>query len=217
MGRASAAERWTMWQGTLVFLHTEITVSMAASSMPGGRDSRKVEYRPGSPLGSQLWPGSSASAWNRRTAPVPFIASRASSICNRTEFNSSSIRMTIIYTFIHFMLLKFLFSLLTWSLLTAGNSSTPEWMRKHLKPGTPRLTISFKWGALPGITPPQNLTLTRHWPSAASTLILGDTSYLVIVLHTTQFLTWGFPETWWEEEHSGACPLLWSLLQKLQL
>ena len=213
MGRASAAERWTMWQGTLVFLHTEITVSMAASSMPGGRDSRKVEYRPGSPLGSQLWPGSSASAWNRRTAPVPFIASRASSTCNRIELNSSSIRINDDYRY--FMLFKFLLILFTWSLLTAGNSSTPEWMRKHLKPGTPRLTISFKWGALPGITPPQNLTLTRHWPSAASTLILGI--LLVMRLHTTQLLTWGFQEMWWGEEHSGACLLLWSLLQKPQL
>ena len=30
----------------------------------------------------------------------------------------------------------------TWSRVTAGNSSTPEWMRKHLKPGTPRVTIA---------------------------------------------------------------------------
>ena len=34
--------------------------------------------------------------------------------------------------------------------VTAGNSSTPEWMRKHLKPGTPSSTIRRRCGALPG-------------------------------------------------------------------
>ena len=50
MGRASAAERWTMWQGSPVARHTETTVLMAASSMLGGRDCRNVEYRSGSQL-----------------------------------------------------------------------------------------------------------------------------------------------------------------------
>ena len=50
MGRASAAERCTMWQGTRVARHTETTVLMAASSMLGGRDCRNVEYRSGSQL-----------------------------------------------------------------------------------------------------------------------------------------------------------------------
>ena len=37
-----------------------------------------------------------------------------------------------------------LLKVMTWSLVTAGNSSTPEWMRKHLKPGTPRATIALR-------------------------------------------------------------------------
>ena len=43
LGSASAADRWTMWQGTPVASQQAMTVSMAVTSMDGGRDERKVE------------------------------------------------------------------------------------------------------------------------------------------------------------------------------
>ncbi len=54
--------------------------------------------------------------------------------------------------------------------VTAGNSSTPDGTRKHLKPSTPAATRPLNSETLPGTTPPQNPTSTKHCPSAARRL-----------------------------------------------
>ena len=48
--------------------------------------------------------------------------------------------------------------------VTGGKSGEPESARKHLNPATPARAIGSSSPALPGTTPPQNATSTRHSP-----------------------------------------------------
>src|SRR6476661_1394377 len=60
-----------------------------------------------------------------------------------------------------------------------GNSSTPEWSRKHLKPKTPSSCSGRRSFLLPGMAPPQNPTSTNAWSSATSRLSLRPSTVVV--------------------------------------
>ncbi|ANB12493.1 hypothetical protein AWJ20_749 [Sugiyamaella lignohabitans] len=60
----------------------------------------------------------------------------------------------------------------TSSISTAGNSSTPDSIKKHLNPLTPASINGTRSSSLPGITPPQNPTSTQVWPLDALILVV---------------------------------------------
>src|SRR5262249_39254656 len=63
--------------------------------------------------------------------------------------------------------------------VTCGNSSTPDGTRKHLKPTTPAFFSAESSLVLPGTTPPQNPTSTKHLFSAAASFALKPETLVV--------------------------------------
>ena len=62
---------------------------------------------------------------------------------------------------------------------TQENSSTPEWIRKHLNPKQPACNSGLSSLRFPGTRPPQNPTSTQHLSCAAASFLWNAATEVV--------------------------------------